>query len=312
MKKRYLYILIASMILGLLTGCHKKADDKKEGLTRVITFYYLNSEDNGLVKKKKQVEFPENPEGAAKVVLDQLAQEDSSEEAEYHAILNDEISYEKIYQKEEKQICIDFKEGYLQMEPGQEILVRSAVVKTLVQLPYIKAITFTVNDEPLTNKDGLAIGIMQDANFVMDNDKKEVYDATENVFLFLASTKGGELKRKENKLEIHDNISMERAVLEALMETYEEKEKVKSPLPAELKFNRVNVAQNTCYVDLSEEIQEVVPGVDDNVKIYSMVNTLTSLPRIQQVQFTVEGKPLSDYLGISDYDGPLTMSYMEE
>jgi spore germination protein GerM len=79
------------------------------------------------------------------------------------------------------------------------------------------------------------------------------------------------------------------------------------PLPPGTRLLDIAVTNGTATVDLSGELQTGFRGGSDNeqVTVYSIVNTLTSLPTIDRVQILVEGMTVNTLGGHQDISGPL-------
>jgi len=80
------------------------------------------------------------------------------------------------------------------------------------------------------------------------------------------------------------------------------------PLPPGTRLLDIAVTSGLATVDLSGELQAEFRGGSDNeqVTVYSIVNTLTSLPAIDRVQILVEGRSINTLGGHQDISGPLT------
>ncbi len=307
MKRKLIIFFMVCLSLGIMCGCQKenKAEEKKND--NIIQLYYLNTKGNGLVKVDKEIDLSEDYLTMVKNVLEQLKKKDSSKPAQYASAFNEDLIIEDVQITESANVDIYFGSGYHNLASSREVLVRASIVKTLVQLPCVNTVTFSVDNDPLTSVDGTGIGFMNDQTFIMDNDKDAVYDYKEEVQLYLSNLQGNGLVTTNVTLEAKDNISMETAVLEALKQT--SSKKGKSPLPAELKINRVSVIQNICYVDIGDELETVPNGINDEVKIYAMVNSLTALSRISQVQITVNGEVIDHINECEGLDMPLDSDY---
>jgi germination protein M len=70
---------------------------------------------------------------------------------------------------------------------------------------------------------------------------------------------------------------------------------VTAAIPADTVLNSTTIRDNICYVDLSEEFTEMIPGVSSDVVIYSIVNTLCELSNVNKVQFLIDGEPQDKY-----------------
>ena len=79
------------------------------------------------------------------------------------------------------------------------------------------------------------------------------------------------------------------------------------PLPAKVALRGAKVVQGVATVDFSKELTANFRGGSDSegVAVYSIVNTLTSLPGVRAVQILVEGQRLDSIGGHVDVSGPL-------
>ncbi|MGE4283768.1 MAG: GerMN domain-containing protein [Clostridia bacterium] len=79
-----------------------------------------------------------------------------------------------------------------------------------------------------------------------------------------------------------------------------------SPFPKGIKVPSVKVEKETAVVDLSKEFVEKHPGgsTGETMTVYSIVNTLTAISGINQVQFTIEGKKVPEFKGHLDFGKP--------
>ena len=307
MKRIAGYIWMALMLVSLCCACqHKSAGGDQEQDDSIVLFY-LNPDGNGLTSVSREMDFSGDRLKDIGMVLDQLSRVDQDSNYEYLPVLDDEITCQGIELDEDGEISIDFGSGYNTMDSDREILCRAAVVKSLVQIQGVEAVLFTVDGQPLTNQEGLPVGLMRNDTFLLDNDKGEVYDYKETVTLYYASKDGHGLVEVNEEIETRDNQSMEEAVLQALFHYMGED--AQSPIPPELQFQRISVIQNVCYVDLNEEIYSTVSNVDEEIKVYAMVNTLTALSRITQVQFTINGEIVSDMNQVSGFDTLMECDY---
>ena len=105
-----------------------------------------------------------------------------------------------------------------------------------------------------------------------------------------------------------ENLSPEMAALYALKHPPGDSG-LQSPLPGNLRIRSTEIVDNICYVDLSPEIEEISSGITEEVKVYSMVDTLASLNSAYQIQFLVEGKKLQELNDFENFDQLLPMEY---
>ncbi|MGI5838217.1 MAG: GerMN domain-containing protein [bacterium] len=79
-------------------------------------------------------------------------------------------------------------------------------------------------------------------------------------------------------------------------------------VPPETKLTEIRVVEGTAFVNFSSEFQTKHWGgsAGELLTIYSVVNTLTEVPGINQVQFLIEGDKLDSLAGHMDIQEPLT------
>ena len=296
------FLLLIFLVL-ILSGCGKKGEKKKEG--KVVTLYYLNNAENGLEPVLYTLSHTKGTKSQIKEILYALADTESDDSGNYKASIYDGVII-KTAELTKKALTIDFESNYSQLSADKEILLRSSVVKSLVQLDGVKSVTFTVAGNSLIGSDGKAYGAMTDDSFLQK--RSEVYSRKEKVTLYFSNSKGDKLVKVNREIKVSENVPIEMGMLNELIRGKVPKG-AKNPLPADLTINRTQVYNNICYVDLGSEIEEILPDVEDKIKVYSMVNTLVDRGYASQVQFTVNGKPLPKLNDVENFDQPLSSDY---
>jgi spore germination protein GerM len=83
--------------------------------------------------------------------------------------------------------------------------------------------------------------------------------------------------------------------------------RAEKPLPKGTVLKSASVKDNVATIDLSAEFQKNFGGgsAGEQMTIYSIVNTLTTLPNVHSVQFLLDGKKLDGILGNLDTSVPL-------
>ncbi|ODA42555.1 GerMN domain-containing protein [Desulfosporosinus sp. BG] len=82
---------------------------------------------------------------------------------------------------------------------------------------------------------------------------------------------------------------------------------LQKPLPKGTTLLNASVKDNVATIDLSSEFKKNFGGgsAGEEMTIYSIVNTLTTLPNVHSVQFLLDGKKLDGILGNLDTSVPL-------
>lgn len=279
--KKFFFLVLFIMCVCLIGGC--KSDKKDSKTDNEYEVYYLDKDKITLVT--------ESYVATKKVTIDLV-----NELLEVLTNPSDK-EHNTVYQKnvtvletvvDEKVAYVHFTDGYLEMSTVQEVLFRTAVVKTLGQVPGIEYVSFYVREQPLTNASGKVVGLMAAGDFIdnLYDNIEEVQFATVN--LYFADSSGLKLVAEEREVPIKNNVSKEQAVIENLISGAKNSSS-KNTLPKGLKVLGVSVKDGICYVNFDSTFLNTIVDVSADVTIYSIVNTLCELPNIKKVKILVEG-----------------------
>ena len=286
MKKydRLLRILLVLWSVFLLSACGKQEEEqvKEEG----YKIYYLNKAETSLVSEMYQ---PKSGVGDAESLLPELLEKmaEVPEGQDWHAALQMEFSVQNCF-LEGNQVVLSVDPAYKDMSATREVLVRAALVRTLIQIPGVDGVSMRIGEEPLPDRSGNPIGVMQKDTFV-DNEGAEInaYD-TVALHLYFADETGTQLVETSQTVMYNTNISMERLVVEILISGPEGKEMYPTVNP-DTQILSVTDADGVCYVNLSSEFMDTVGNVTPEVTLYSIVNSLAELKDVHRVQFMING-----------------------
>jgi len=125
--------------------------------------------------------------------------------------------------------------------------------------------------------------------------------------LYFARVVDGKQRMVAITRELPPGLGVARACLEELLRG-EVPRGCDRPLPPGTELRGITLDGGVATVDFSEQLQSGFRGGSDNegVVVYSVVNTLTSLPTIGKVQILVEGERVGTIGGHLNVSGPLT------
>lgn len=186
-------------------------------------------------------------------------------------------------------VTIDFTQKYYNAIITERVLRRAAVVKTLCNLEGVTGVAFTVEGNPIMDSNGQTIGVMTEESFV-ENDGAQInsYERT-TLRLYFADADGTMLKKETEDVVYSSNISMEKLVMEHLV-AGPDGSNVYPTINPECKVMNVTTIDGICYVNLSSQFLTKTTNVSDEVTVYSIVNSLTSLSGINKVQIMIDGE----------------------
>lgn len=279
MKKLRLFLLLL-MTMMLVAGC---GQEKLPEDGTVV--YYLNKEATSMVPVSFEIT-GDSPEVRVEELLAKL--EETPESVDLRRTIPENVKILS-YTLDRQQLYLDFSGEYLNLDKATEVLVRAAIVKTMVQVEEVSFIGIRVNGEPLKDSKGIGIGLMNENTFLDNMGSEEHATKIVNLNLYFANKNGDKLTAQSTVMEYNANVAVEKVVVEQLIMGPTEKGYYPT-IPKDTKVMSVTTKDGVCYVNLDTGFTAQGYDVLGTVTIYSIVNSLTDLPGITSVQLLVNGE----------------------
>lgn len=325
MRKQILLWLLAVLLLQCV-GCQQESEMTGLRDGQYYT-YYVNSSGTALVSRIYE---PASTDTMG-IVTELFAQCQIAPEGEGRRAIPGNVVVTEPPRLEERIVNLYFDTTYTTMDQVTELLCKAAMAKTITQLKEVDYIRIHINGEVyrgfntyIPNADGEAafpgtgntpedgrdpmggennnepMGLqplqpaektLWSGSDFLDNtgDDTNKYVSAELV-LYFGNEEGKALVSEVREVVYSSALFLERVVLNQLIEGPKE-ENMTATLPQNLKIQGVSVRDGVCYVDFDAAFLEDPVNVTDQVEIYSIVNSLTELSNVQQVQITVNGSP---------------------
>ncbi|MCR5785612.1 MAG: GerMN domain-containing protein [Eubacterium sp.] len=275
-KKLFLFLTILTMAF-VLASC----GDGKDGNYMV---YYIESDYSSIAAESFEV--IEETQGAIVDELIECMDDDETEDDLINPLFGDlEI---KKYEINDNIISLYFSSEYSELEKNVEVLVRTAVVETLLQVPDVSGVYFYVGDIPLTDSSGNVIGIMTADSFAINPGSQINTLASADITLYFASEDGKGLVKEQQRVNYVSSTSLERLVVERLIEGPSSSQS-RSSVPENTNILSVVVNDGICYINFDEGFLVQDYDVTEQVVIYSIVNSVLELGTTSKVQISVNG-----------------------
>lgn len=283
--KKFLFVikmaLIASLVAGLfaVSGCNDNYDPK------AFHVYYINEDNNGLVPMEYELDNTD-----VNLQIGELIEELSRDtgRVDYVKPIKDELKIIK-YELTDGYLSLDFNSYYNELDNVTEVLCRSALVKTFMQIDEINGVWFYVEGEQLVNDKGDYVGLMTADSFI-DNPGEEMQSIQETeLILYFASTDGKGLVKVVREVHYSSNVSMEKLIIEQLLKEVQS-DSFQSAIPKGTQLINVSVLDGVCVVNFDGNFMTQNFDIAEDVVIYSIVNSLTELSTIETVQIAVDGE----------------------
>lgn len=304
-------LMVFSLIIAL-TAC-QSSSSKKDKNTFMV--YYTDQSANDIIYKEQVVPDADKMEQIeiVEALLDLMfKQADAS--GEFYSAKPEDVNIDGINIKDGL-INLDFNKNYLRMTNVKEIILKASVVLTLIQVPGVLGVSFSVEGSPITDSTGEAIGNMTRDSFVnvLLNEEGMLKQETD-VKVYFANEDGTRLV-PENYVFTIDNSSssIEEYILAKLIAGPEAPAHNRT-IAADVTVNSVVTTEGVCYVNFSKSFIEQNQPVNDEIMIYSIVDSLCELTYVHSVNFMVEGDSNILLHGNMDLSEPLVRdrTYIED
>ena len=278
MSKKWCFLFL--LVIGLMwcTGC---THDEPASSYQVE---YLNKDKTEIIR----VGYEPKSESALDLIAEFLVLLSSdSKNVEHRKPIPNDVEVVK-YTLEGAMLTIWFDQDFNRMSDTESVLCLAAIVRTMTQIDGVDCVTFYVGDKPLEDARGNIIGTLSADSFI-ENPGKQINSIQEATLTLYFSNKAGDGLIKEVR-EVHysSNISMEKLIIDQLLKG-PQTEGLKSAIPTCTKLVSVSVVDGICYVNLDSNFKNQDYSVKEAIVVYSIVNSLSELSTITNVQISVNG-----------------------
>lgn len=284
--KRFLLIVMAALSLFVLSGCSASTGEEDSQYHA----YYLNKEKTKIIEETYSPKSID-PEDMIVEFIELIGSEVAS--VEYQKPLPDHVRVVS-FSYDGNQLSLYFNEAYATMGVAEEVLCRAAIVRTMVQIPEVSCVSFYIGDTPLTDQKGNVVGLMTNESFVENPGEQINSIQTAAIKLYFSNPAGDGLVMTTEEVSYISNISMEKLVMEHLLEGPKEEGMI-AAIPSGTKLVSVATTNGTCYVNLDEGFLNQVYEVQEPIVIYSIVDSLSEIPTVNKVQISVNGNTTGVY-----------------
>jgi germination protein M len=294
MKKRIVFGMMILLVLLLIGACGRRQEEGSYQL------YYLNIDGTRLEMSSCDPE-GESQADIAKDLLERLGED--PERSDLRKTIPDSVTVNDVIFSGYS-LTVDFGAGLYSMGAADAVLLRAAVVKTLVQIKGVSYVSFMVEGEPYKDKNGNLIGSMNADSFV-ENPGEQINSSVETTLtLYFASDDGTKLVPETREVHYSSNISLEKLVIEKLT-SGPKTEGLLPTIPTGTKLITLTVVDGVCYVNLDETFRNQNEEISEQVVLYSIVDSLTKLDSVDKVQISING----DTSGKCRYNYDLSVMY---
>lgn len=192
---------------------------------------------------------------------------------------------------EDTVLILNLSEEYRSLSGTTEVLVRAAIVRTMLQIQDLTGVSFLVNGVALTDNLGETVGLMDRDTFIQ-NDGNEIntYELVK-VKLYFTNEEADKLLAANREKHYSTNTPLERFVVEELIAGPSgQVEGLYPTMNPDTKVINVMTTEGICYVNLDSNFMNVINNTSLELEAHSIANSLLELNNINKVQILVNGE----------------------
>ncbi len=282
-----LAIICILCTLICLTGCGKSDSRVKVSSGSNESMIYIYYPDDKEIKKDEemyQIKLPDSVSSSVEEVMTVLTNK-----------LGTDVTYHTYMLDADNNLSLEFT-AHEDLTREKALLTDAAICETLFQISEINDIDIKLSDDTGS--------VIRDNLYMRESFYFYGYsDADMNnrqIQLYYADKSGGRIISSTVTVIDEPNVSMEEKIVSQLVS--------RGSIPAKTTVNSVGISEGVCYLDLNSKFMNSVSNVSGEVALYSLVNSIVSLPDIDAVQIMIDGEVIHMYRGVSDVDVPLTFN----
>ena len=300
---RILSGLFLLLVLLTVSGCRQQAEPEEDAKPTdgIYTIFYTNTEGTQLVRHKHTA-VSENFDGILRELLEAFCTPDT-EDVQTALPSGIRINQTAMGISE---IIVDFSSEYLSLGTVPEVLLRAGLVKTLLQLPGVDSIRFTVDGQALS-VGGTEIGPMNEDTFIVPTAGAINSYRYLVIPLYFSSPDGTKVLKELRNAYYSSNLITERLVMEQIIRG-PQSEGLLPVTDTDVFVRSVDIADGVCTVDFSASIEDL-PSPDSPVQpettIYAFVNAVCDACEDQGVtgvRILIDGKSGGRFRGQVNLD----------
>ncbi len=303
MKNKFTFFLFFAFLL--LTACGKEdveVETTRELGTNEIYIYYTTPDRMDLYPVPFMVKGSDDLDTVIGKIMKKL--QDTEDKDIYLSGFPEEITYKEFKHGARKgNIEIYFDLTYDTIDAEDLLFFKACVVQSLLNLEDVGSVTMFLTDVSNPDEETATVSEMFDYDsFDLTFGDENGYSQNGAITVYFANESGDTLKEYRKVLEITNNTSLPRLVVETLIEG-PDGEGYTATIPEKTKIQNISIKDGICYVDLSDEFYDAGNPLKNDIIVYSVVNSLVELPNVSKVQFLKNGEKQTLFRGSMPFDG---------
>ena len=289
-------LVLLGVILAVGITLFSAMNDKDFAVSAELYFF---NEDSTVVEKEMREIVYNKPKEIIPGIIKEINK--GSRQADKKRIIKNKIKLKEIIYEGDGYAVVDLKDSFLSGDSSSDVLAAYSVIKSICSVYPVTGITnvkITVDGASIETTDGKALEYHTYQDIQLSNESNSL---KKEVLLYFKNSDKEGLGAEIRSVEVTDGVSIEKTVVEALL---------KGPKSNKLKqcvFGELISAETkdgVCFVNFNFSFVEKNFGDGAEYAIQSVVNSLTELSEVNEVQILIDGKKI-DKIGDVDVATPL-------
>ena len=185
---------------------------------------------------------------------------------------------------------VDLSREFLSGDSSQDILATYAVVKSMCSLANVQSVKVTVENKDIVAPDGNVIDYLSNSDINISSED----DSSDVVLLYFPSKTTQMLVREVRSISSEDKKTKEQYIVNEIITGPQNKE-LQSVLATDTTLISAETKDGICYLNFKSNFIDKNSGSKEKLAVYSIVNSLTELENVEQVQFLIDGKKVDTF-----------------
>ena len=276
--KRIVMAMVIISLLALVWGCRSDGASKKKvkenDTAGDFYIYYINDDWKDISRKKIDIDQMASDENKVDLAMNALLE--GSDTADLSAPVPNGMVYQRYIYDGFGTVNLIFNADMENVDTYSAVLSKMAFVKTLSQIDSVQKIVYEVVDSA-NEKNIITEELTTDSFADMDN----IMDSEKEIRIYMPDISGESLIEKSLILNYSAKESLPEQVMQGLCNAYDG---TTTPFNERTVVKSINLDNGLCTVTFNDEFVKGKDGIDDNVIVYSIVDSLLELSDIHKVQ----------------------------
>lgn len=295
-KKAAAFLLCAVFILA---GCESNSQKKEE---ESVKLFFLNTDMTAMAEEDRKL--PEGEE-ILSFAVNALAAGPQSPELRRALPENTKVLDIK---KEGGNVTVNLSAEFDSGDDMQKLWSRYTLVETVCSVPGVQKVQILVEGRAVNSiSNGKPLGMLGKDDIITDS--SQITNDKVLVTLYFSDSDAMHLVPETRQISEGESDKIETAIINELLKG--PKNTALAPvLPQDIKLLSAETKDGVCFVNFSADFISKISGgtTQENLALYSIVNSLCELDKVNKVQILVEGKKPAS-LGSVDLSQPFEADY---